>query len=81
MVIRTANYLEPIRLNVPMSDMSIATDDSNFMRTMLLPLHLRPKYKLALAARRQEDVPEVEAMRAFMTEHWYPRQTVPLVPW
>lgn len=64
----------------PMSDMSIATDDSNFVRTMLLPLHLRPKYKMALAARRQQDVPQVVAMRAWMTEHWYPRQTVPLIP-
>jgi hypothetical protein len=38
---------------VPMDEMSINTEESNFMRTMLLPLHLRPKYKLALVRTQQ----------------------------
>jgi hypothetical protein len=87
-----------------------STSASTFMNSILLPLHLRPRYKLALAAQsaagalrasrpcaspagaanflrtlararhHHTDVPKVEEFRAWVTEQWYPRQQLPIIP-
>jgi hypothetical protein len=38
------------------------------------------KYKLALAVARPEMAPQLEAFRAWVSEHWFPRQHLPVVP-
>lgn len=73
-------FVEAVREQVPMHQMAVRTGAGNFMRTMLLPLHLRPRYKLALAAERPEDLPAVEEFRRWSTANWYPRQQLPVVP-
>ena len=75
-----ANGLGMTRQNIPMSDMSATTATTSFLRSMMLPLHLRPQYKLALAARRPEDVAQVESFRSWVAENWFPRQYLPVVP-
>lgn len=70
------------RENIPMHlEGAVAgTGKADFMRSMLLPLHLRPKYKLALAAASAADVPKVRAFREQLATQWYPRQKLPVVP-
>ena len=73
-------FVETTRAQVPMHEMAASTSQSSFIRNFLLPLHLRPRYKLALAAERLADVPKVEAFRQWVTERWFPRQQIPVVP-
>ena len=68
------------REHVPLQKFSTDTARASFMKTTLLPLHLRPRYKLALAAASAADVPQVEAFRAWVTANWFPRQLLPIVP-
>jgi hypothetical protein len=65
---------------VPMNEFSVSTKNVNFMTNVLLPLHMRPTYKLFLAARNEEDVPQVQAFRDFVSTQWFPRQLLPFIP-
>ena len=57
-----------------------SSDRYSFAKDILMPLHLRPKYKLALAAADAADVAKLQQFRASLSAQWFPRQLVPLVP-
>jgi len=76
----SARNLPHVQRPMTHPELTGSTAATNLFQSLLAPLHLRPKYKLALAAREAADVPSVEEFREWVTENWYPRQVLPVIP-